>query len=71
MAYKKLPPQTVLSSEQFVDEMNKALTTLDFYQEGMVVCADENGYWLELKGVRDVDNLDLLSLAERLVLSRD
>ena len=34
----------------------------------MVICADDNGYWLELLGVRNTENDDLLSIARNLTL---
>lgn len=57
-----------MSNDFFVSEMNKAITSLPFFQQGMVVCFDENGYWLELDGIRDSENLDMLSAAHKLVL---
>jgi hypothetical protein len=48
--------------------MNKALQSLPEYKTGMVVCGDDNGYWLELLGDRNTENDDLLSLARNLVL---
>ena len=49
-------------------KLHTALQALPEYKTGMVVCADDNGYWLELLGVRNTDNDDLLSIARNLVL---
>ena len=68
MSYHQLPPNTKLSPIQFIAEMNKALTFLPEYRTGMVICADDNGYWLELLGVRNTENDDLLSIALNLTL---
>jgi hypothetical protein len=68
MTYVKFPPNTKMSNDFFISEMNKAITSLPFFQQGMVVCFDENGYWLELNGIRDSENLDMLSAAHKLVL---
>ena len=68
MSYQQLPPNTKLSPSQFIDEMNKALQSLPEYKSGMVVCADDGGYWLEIFGVKDCENGDLLSVARNLVL---
>lgn len=68
MGYQQLPPNTKLSPSQFIAEMNKALQSLPEYKTGMVVCADDNGYWLELLGIRNTENNDLLSVARNLVL---
>lgn len=68
MSYQQLPPNTKLSPSQFIAEMNKALQSLPEYKTGMVVCADDNGYWLELFGVKDSENDDLLSIARNLTL---
>lgn len=67
MTYVKFPPNTKMSNDFFVSEMNKAITALPFFQQGMVVCFDENDYWLELNGIRDSENLDMLSAAHKLV----
>lgn len=48
--------------------MNHAIRTFTFYRSGMVVCADQNGYWLEIDGVKDSENLDILSAARKIVL---
>lgn len=69
MNYFPLPPNTKLSSIQFIAEMNKALQSLPEYKTGMVVCADDSGYWLEIFGAKDYENDDLLSVARNLVLS--
>ena len=68
MNYFPLPLNTKLSTSQFIAEMNKALQSLPEYKTGMVVCADDNGYWLELLDVRNTENDDLLSVARNLVL---
>jgi hypothetical protein len=68
MNYHQLPLNTTLSSIQFIDEMNKALQSLPEYEAGMVICADGNGYWLEMLGIRNYYNDDLLSIARDLVL---
>jgi hypothetical protein len=68
MSYHQLPPNTKLSPSQFIVEMNKALKSLPEYRTGMVICADDNGYWLELLGVRNTENDDLLSIARNLTL---
>lgn len=68
MSYHQFPPNTKLSPGQFIAEMNKALQSLPEYKTGMVICADDNGYWLELLGVRSVEYSDLLSIARNLVL---
>ncbi len=70
MTYLPLPPNTSLSPSQFADEMNKAITTLSGYLPSMSVCYDENGYWLEIDGVNQVGQEDLLSSASKLVLSK-
>jgi hypothetical protein len=67
--YFPLPPITKLSPSQFIAEMNKALQSLPEYNSGMVVCADDSGYWLEIFGVKDYENNDLLSVARNLVLA--
>lgn len=66
MTYTQLPPNSILTPQEFISEMNKALKPLPFYKEGMVVCSDENGYWLEENGQRT--NNSILSEASKLVL---
>lgn len=68
MNYQQLPLNTTLSPSQFIDEMYKALQSLPEYEAGMVICADDNGYWLEILGIRNFVNNDLLSTARDLVL---
>lgn len=68
MSYHQLPPNTQLSPSQFIGEMNKALQSLPEFKSGMVVCSDDSGYWLEIFGVKDYENDDLLSLARNLVM---
>jgi hypothetical protein len=68
MSYNKLPLKTILASNKFIIEMNHAIRTFTFYRSGMVVCADQNGYWLEIDGVKDSENLDILSAARKIVL---
>ncbi len=68
MSYQQLPLNTKLSPSQFIAEMNKALQSLPEFKTGMVVCGDDNGYWLELLGDRNTENDDLLSIARNLVL---
>lgn len=68
MSYQQLPPNTKLTPSEFIVEMNKALQSLPEYKAGMVVCADDNGYWLEMLGVKKTENDDLLSVARNLVL---
>jgi hypothetical protein len=48
--------------------MNKALQSLFGYKSGMEVRCDSNGYWLELNGVKVLDDNDLLAAARKLVL---
>jgi hypothetical protein len=48
--------------------MNKAIQSLPEYKVGMLVCADDSGYWLEISGVKNTENDDLLSIAHNLVL---
>jgi hypothetical protein len=69
MTYHQLPPNTKLSPRQFICEMNKALQSLPEFKSGMVVCSDDNGYWLEIFGVKDYENDDLLSVARNIVLA--
>jgi len=66
--YLTLPPGTKFSSSQFIAEMNKALQSLPEYKTGMVICADDNGYWIEILGIKNSENDDLLSIARNLVL---
>ncbi len=68
MSYNKLPVNTRLSEQRFIDEMNKAIQSLSGYQSGMEVIYDSNGYWLELNGVKVLDEVDLLAAARVLVL---
>lgn len=68
MTCKTLPQNTLLSPRKFIDAMNKALSTLTGYTPNMCVCCDENGYWLEVDGVRQGGYEDLLSSARKLVL---
>lgn len=70
MDYKKFPPRTVLTPDQFVCELNKAIKTLPFFQEGMIIMHDANGYWLEFDEEVNIENNDLLSAARKLVLNR-
>lgn len=68
MTYDKFPPNSIMSHDLFISEMNKALTSLPYYRKGMLVCADESGYWLEIDGMKDFENQDVLSAARKLVL---
>jgi hypothetical protein len=68
MSYNQLPLNTRLSEYQFIAEMNKALQSLFGYKSGMEVRCDSNGYWLELNGVEQLDDNDLLAAARKLVL---
>ncbi len=68
MSYNKLPVNTRLSEQRFIEEMNKAIQSLSGYQSGMEVRCDSNGYWLELNGVKVLDEVDLLAAARVLVL---
>jgi hypothetical protein len=54
----------------FVEEMNLALQSLPNFQSGMLVCADDSGYWLEINGIKDSTNGDLLAISSRLVLNK-
>ncbi len=69
MIYHPLPPNTELSSTQFIAEMNRAIRSLPEFRTGMLVCFDSNGYWLEIFGVKNNHNDDLLSVALSLVLN--
>jgi hypothetical protein len=69
MSYRQLSPNTKLSPSQFISEMNKALQSLPEFKSGMVVCSDDGGYWLEIFGLKDYENDDLLSVARNLVLA--
>ena len=68
MTYNKVLPTTTLTHSQFIGEMNKALASLSYYRDGMAVCGDDSGYWLEIDGVKDVGNEDLLASARMLVV---
>jgi hypothetical protein len=68
MSYTPLPLNTNLSQQQFIEQMNLALRSLNSYKSGMEICFDSNGYWLEFNGVKDTENVDLLSAARLLVL---
>jgi hypothetical protein len=68
MPYIQLPSGTQLSNEKFISEMNLALKSLDGFHSGMVIRANLNGYWLEVDGVVDEDNRDLLAAARKIVL---
>lgn len=70
MSYTPFPPNTLLSNSEFIGEMNKALKTLDDFRSGMVVCHDDNGYWLEENGEKSLDGCILLSAAEKMVLNK-
>lgn len=69
MSYNHLPIGTQLSPSQFMTEINRALRSLPNYEHGMVICADESGYWLEVNGERQTGNEDLVALSRNLVLS--
>ncbi len=69
MRYHPLPQNVKLSKSQFIAEMNKVLQSLPEYEAGMVVCFDESGYWLEVFGIKNNDNGDLLSIAHNLLLA--
>ncbi len=69
MSYQQLPPNSKLSPSLFIDEMNKAIKSLPEFKLGMEVCCDDSGYWLEIFGVKDYENDDLLSVARNLVLA--
>ena len=49
-------------------KMNKALQSLPECKTGMVICSDDSGYWLEILGVKNPENDDLMSIARNLVL---
>ena len=70
MAYHPLPVGTQLSSDQFIDEMNKAIRDDDLFREGMVVIPEENGYILEYDGeiLEDIHSRGILSAARKKVL---
>ena len=70
MTYLPLPSNSKLSAKQFAIEMNLSLQSLPGYQSGMLVCADDSGYWLEINGVKDFNNGDLLALSRSLVLGK-
>ena len=70
MTYHPLPSGTHLSSEEFIDEMNKAIRDDDQFREGMVVMAEEDGYILDYHGeiLEDVHSRGILSSARQKVL---
>ena len=47
---------------------NKALQSLPECKTGMVICSDDSGYWLEILGVKNSENDNLMSIARNLVL---
>lgn len=67
MDYVSLPVGMTVSPKKFIFELNKALSSLDGFQVGMVILSDDNGYWLEYNG-SECDNASiLLSQAKTLV----
>ncbi len=70
MSYFPLPVNTKLSNEQFIHEMNVALQSLSGYKSGMEIRCDSSGYWLELHGVINIEDSDLMAAARNLVLNR-
>ena len=70
MSYFPLPANTKLSNEQFIHEMNLALQSLSGFKNGMEIKCDSNGYWLELHGVKSIEDTDLMSAARNLVIDQ-
>lgn len=70
MTYIKFPENRVLTSEEFISEMNKAIASLDGYDVGIKVCADDSGYWIEHNGIKSSDFQIMLSLSRYLVLGK-
>ena len=70
MTYQPLPFGTHLSTEEFIDEMNKAIRDDDQFREGMVVMAEEDGYILDYYGeiLEDAYSRGILSAARRKVI---
>lgn len=69
MDYQQLPPNTIITPQVFIKEMNKVLQTLPEFRDGMLVRCDNAGYWLEANGIRDISNGGLLSICHGLVLN--
>ncbi len=57
MAYKKLPPNRIVSAKVFIKQMNEVLVDDGYAAEGYEVTSDENGYWLEKNGMK-VDGIE-------------
>ncbi len=70
MTYIKYPTNTVLTKEAFINEMNEAIASLDGYDLGVKVCADDSGYWVEYNGIKSSDFQIMLSLSRDLVLGK-
>jgi hypothetical protein len=71
MTYITFPTNTVLSKDEFIFEMNKAIASLDEKDvKDIKVCADDSGYWLEHNGVISSDFPMLLSLSRDMVLGK-
>lgn len=70
MTYQPLPFGTQLSSDQFIDEMNKAIRDDDLFMKGMIVIPEEGGYILEYDGeiLEDINSRGILSAARKKVL---
>lgn len=70
MTYIKFPINTVLTNEAFINQMNEAIASLDGYDVGIKVCADDSGYWIEHNGIKSSDFQIMLSLSRDLVLGK-
>lgn len=69
MTYVPFPPNSTMSDNEFIKQLNLALPSCSEFIAGMVVKSDGNGYFLENNGV-EVFNPLLLSEARKQVLRK-